>query len=59
MYLQIAHIHDVNTSPYSWGPVNMSVGPGIALMPFWGSTAILNAYATCKYCHNIVQPDRF
>ncbi|KAF9440496.1 hypothetical protein P691DRAFT_767684 [Macrolepiota fuliginosa MF-IS2] len=45
-YLQVKHIHDPNFGPYQWASVNMSVGPGIALIPFWGSTVVLNAYCT-------------
>ncbi|KAF9442832.1 hypothetical protein P691DRAFT_764843 [Macrolepiota fuliginosa MF-IS2] len=45
-YLQAKHIHDPNFDPYQWASVNMNVGPGIALIPFWGSTVILNAYST-------------
>ncbi|PPQ91765.1 hypothetical protein CVT25_000590 [Psilocybe cyanescens] len=32
----------------SWQPINMKVGPGTVLTPFWGSTIVLNGYATCK-----------
>ncbi|KAF9447168.1 hypothetical protein P691DRAFT_793765 [Macrolepiota fuliginosa MF-IS2] len=45
-YLQVKHIHDPDFGPYQWASVNMSVGPGIVLIPFWGSTVILNAYST-------------
>ncbi|PPQ91764.1 hypothetical protein CVT25_000589 [Psilocybe cyanescens] len=30
----------------SWQPVNMELGPGTVLTPFWGSTIVLNGYAT-------------
>jgi len=30
----------------AWQPVNMTIGPGTILTPFWGSTMLLNAYAT-------------
>ncbi|KAF9477087.1 hypothetical protein BDN70DRAFT_995197 [Pholiota conissans] len=30
----------------AWEPVNMTVGPGTILMPFWASTIVLNGYAT-------------
>uniref|UniRef100_A0A8H7XMG4 Uncharacterized protein n=1 Tax=Psilocybe cubensis TaxID=181762 RepID=A0A8H7XMG4_PSICU len=30
----------------AWQPVNMQVGPGTILTPFWASTIILNSYAT-------------
>jgi hypothetical protein len=29
-----------------WTPVNMNVGPGTILTPFWGSTIVVNIYAT-------------
>jgi hypothetical protein len=29
-----------------WEPVNMTVGPGIVLTPFWGTTLALNTYTT-------------
>lgn len=32
--------------PDSWAHVNTTLGPGIVLTPFWGSTAVLNAYCT-------------
>lgn len=46
MYLQIAHLHNPNLGPYVWAKINMSVGPGIVLIPFWGSTSLLNIYCT-------------
>jgi len=46
LYLQIVHIHNPNFGPYHWSTVNMSVGPGIVLTPFWASTIALNAYCT-------------
>ena len=30
----------------AWTPVNMSVGPGTVLTPFWASTIIINLYTT-------------
>ncbi len=48
MYLQIAHLHNPFLGPYIWASVNMTVGPGIVLIPFWGSTTILNMYCTSK-----------
>ncbi|KAJ3569099.1 hypothetical protein NP233_g5279 [Leucocoprinus birnbaumii] len=45
-YLQIAHMHNSNLGPYIWAKVNMSNGPGIVLIPFWGSTTVLNVYCT-------------
>lgn len=32
-----------------WLPVNVDVGPGIILTPFWASTILLNIYATSKF----------
>lgn len=46
LYLQVVHIHNPNFGPYHWSTVNMSVGPGIVLTPFWASTIALNAYCT-------------
>ncbi|KAF9447156.1 hypothetical protein P691DRAFT_761000 [Macrolepiota fuliginosa MF-IS2] len=45
-FLQVKHISDPNFGPYQWASVNMNVGPGITLIPFWGSTVVLNAYCT-------------
>lgn len=52
MYLQIISVSNPNITQYHWGPVNMSVGPGIALAPFWGTTVLLNGYTTCKLALN-------
>ena len=43
-YVQIAQVSKLNV----WLPVNMSIGPGIILTPFWASTIVLNIFATCK-----------
>lgn len=43
-YMQIAQVSKMDV----WLPVNMSIGPGIILTPFWASTIVLNLYATCK-----------
>lgn len=48
MYLQIAHRHNPNLGPYVWASVNMTIGPGIVLIPFWGSTTVLNMYCTSE-----------
>ncbi|KDR74689.1 hypothetical protein GALMADRAFT_141043 [Galerina marginata CBS 339.88] len=29
-----------------WTPVNMTIGPGTILTPFWGSTIVVNIYST-------------
>lgn len=42
-YVQIVQMEDLKL----WLPVNMSIGPGIILIPFWASAIILNIYATC------------
>ncbi|KXN92329.1 hypothetical protein AN958_08560 [Leucoagaricus sp. SymC.cos] len=55
MYLQIAHLHDPNLGPYVWAKVNMSIGPGIVLIPFWGATTLLNIYCTCMLLRRINQ----
>ncbi len=31
-----------------WEPVNMTVGLGTVLTPFWATTILLNAYTTCE-----------
>ncbi|KAF9474375.1 hypothetical protein BDN70DRAFT_899007 [Pholiota conissans] len=38
--------------PKVWVPVNMTIGPGTILTPFWGSTIVVNFYATGRiiYC---------
>lgn len=46
LVLQIVHTHNPDFGPYHWAAVNMDVGPGIALTPFWASTIALNAYCT-------------
>jgi hypothetical protein len=43
-YVQIVQLSGLKL----WLPVNMSIGPGIILIPFWASTIVLNVYATCK-----------
>lgn len=48
LFLQIVNIHNPNFGPYQWAAVNMTVGPGIVLTPFWASTATLNAYCTSE-----------
>lgn len=47
MYLQIVHTHNALIGPRTWGAVNMSIGPGIAIIPFLAATIILNSYTTC------------
>ncbi|KAJ3569098.1 hypothetical protein NP233_g5278 [Leucocoprinus birnbaumii] len=53
MYLQIAHMHNPNLGPYIWAKVNMSIGPGIVLIPFWGSITVLNIYCTVMLLRRI------
>lgn len=48
LFLLVAHIHNPSLGPYQWAAVNMTVGPGIVLVPFWASTIALNAYCTGK-----------
>ncbi|KAF8993892.1 hypothetical protein BDQ17DRAFT_1331410 [Cyathus striatus] len=36
-----------------WRPVNMFVGPGTILTPFWASTIILNGYSTSLIAYRI------
>jgi len=50
-YVQIVQLSGLKL----WLPVNMSIGPGIILIPFWASTIVLNVYATSmiirRLCH--------
>lgn len=48
LFLQLVHVHNRDFGPYQWAEVNMNVGPGIVLTPFWASTIVLNAYCTGK-----------
>jgi len=45
-FLQVEQTHNPKFNPFHWDAVNMTVGPGIVLTPFWGSTIVLNAYCT-------------
>jgi hypothetical protein len=49
LFLQVKNIHDPDFGPYDWATVNMSVGPGIVIIPFLASTIILNAYCTGEF----------
>ncbi|KDR79634.1 hypothetical protein GALMADRAFT_137428 [Galerina marginata CBS 339.88] len=42
-YWQIVQSASIVTA---WTPVNMDIGPGTILTPFWGSTIVVNIYAT-------------
>ncbi|PPQ96834.1 hypothetical protein CVT26_006003 [Gymnopilus dilepis] len=42
LYLQTVQTDGLD----AWTPVNMSVGPGTILTPFWGTTIVVNIYAT-------------
>ncbi len=53
IFLQVVHIHNPDFGPYQWAAVNMHVGPGIALTPFWASTTALNAYCTGKFAERL------
>ena len=44
-YWQIVKVRQL---PGVWTPVNMTVGPGTILTPFWASTILVNMYATGK-----------
>ncbi|KAF9442236.1 hypothetical protein P691DRAFT_681919, partial [Macrolepiota fuliginosa MF-IS2] len=46
IYLQAGHMKNPSIGPYTWDSVNMTVGPGIVLLPFWIATVLLNAYAS-------------
>lgn len=53
IYLQIAHTIDPTIGPYSWASVNMKMGPGIVLIPFWICTVVLNAYVAVMLIRRI------
>lgn len=53
IYLQAVHIRNPNIGPYNWASVNMTFGPGIVLLPFWISTALLNAYCSAVLVRRI------
>ncbi|KDR74753.1 hypothetical protein GALMADRAFT_70621, partial [Galerina marginata CBS 339.88] len=36
-----------------WTPVNMTLGPGTILTPFWATTIIVNIYCTSEYLHTV------
>ena len=55
IYLQVEHVHNPDFGPYQWAAVDMSVGPGIVLIPFWLSTIVLNAYCTGRFTIPIVK----
>ncbi|KXN92331.1 hypothetical protein AN958_08562 [Leucoagaricus sp. SymC.cos] len=55
IYLQVAHTKDPRIGPYSWASVNMTMGPGIVLIPFWIATVMLNAYASVVLIRYIYQ----
>ncbi|KAF5328200.1 hypothetical protein D9619_013363 [Psilocybe cf. subviscida] len=38
-----------------WLPVNVDMGPGIILTPFWASTIILNIYATSMIIYRLLR----
>jgi len=43
IYWQVVQSADVVTL---WTPVNMTIGPGTVLTPFWGSTIVVNLYSS-------------
>ncbi|KAF5314414.1 hypothetical protein D9619_011836 [Psilocybe cf. subviscida] len=45
--VQTAHVTD------AWTPVNMTIGPGTVLTPFWGCTIVVNIYATGVIVYHI------
>ncbi|KAF9450665.1 hypothetical protein P691DRAFT_700852 [Macrolepiota fuliginosa MF-IS2] len=62
IYLQVAHMKNPNIGPYSWASVNMTIGPGIVLLPFWISTVLSNAYASGALIlriHQVTQQCKF
>ncbi|KAJ3560055.1 hypothetical protein NP233_g11083 [Leucocoprinus birnbaumii] len=46
VYLEIVHINNPDFGPYKWAEVNMELGPGIVLVPFWASTITMNVFCT-------------
>ncbi|KAF5316815.1 hypothetical protein D9619_006885 [Psilocybe cf. subviscida] len=53
-YLQIGQVSKLDV----WLPVNMSIGPGIILTPFWASTIVLNIYATSMIIYRLWRLDQ-
>jgi hypothetical protein len=53
-YVQIVQLSGLKL----WLPVNMSIGPGIILIPFWASTIVLNVYATSMIIRRLYQFSR-
>ena len=51
LYWQLVQAQGLNTV---WQPVNTIIGPGTVLTPFWGSTILLNAFASGKYFNAIL-----
>ncbi|KAF8993279.1 hypothetical protein BDQ17DRAFT_1331769 [Cyathus striatus] len=50
VYWQIVQSADIVTA---WQPVNMSIGPGTVLTPFWSSTIVINIYTTSMIVYRI------
>jgi hypothetical protein len=48
VFLQVVQLNNPDFGPYQWAAVNMNVGPGIVLTPFWSASAVLNAYCTSE-----------
>lgn len=53
-YVQIVQLSNLKI----WLPANMSIGPGIILIPFWASTIVLNLYATSMITRRLYQLSR-
>jgi len=49
-YWQIVQSAAITTA---WTPVNISIGPGTILTPFWGSTIVVNIYATSVIAYTL------
>ncbi|TFK41510.1 hypothetical protein BDQ12DRAFT_733035 [Crucibulum laeve] len=50
VYWQVIQSAVIKTA---WQPVNMKIGPGTILTPFWGSTIIVNIYVTSMIVYRI------
>lgn len=49
LVLMIENVHNPDFGPYRWATVNMTVGPGVALIPMLAMSILLNAYCTSEF----------
>jgi len=52
LYWQITEAQGLDTA---WQPTNSFIGPGTVLTPFWGSTILLNLFATVAITRRLMQ----